>query len=399
MNDLNAAGSGVGGRVCPICRKPITPDTPQVMCSACGSLQHQACWEKNSGCSSIGCNGQPVLQAAPMAPPPEPMSPQAGPLGGSPTRGPLVGGPAPSQGGPLAGGYQHGGPLVGGPLNGGPGNAGPLTGGAPAGVPTGGQPQCPSCGHVLGPFDTSCPGCSIPVSVTPRPAAPKPQQQYTQPQTAPNLPPGAYQSNRSADDGFFYGENAGSLSRWAAAFVDNIIVFFIAAVISVTFFGVKADDVSKSRQPLDKPALCQVAPGSPSGNYAPNNGYPSNNNPGNGYSSPNDPQVMTPQQVSEAQAEESSKNKDKAVLVILWFAYEVIMTAAFGATVGKFLFGTRVVRYGVGKKLSFGAALGRSIVKFLTSAMCFFLFLYIVFSDEHRALHDLAANSEVVSIR
>jgi ribosomal protein L37E len=48
------------GKTCPYCQTPIKPGEAVVFCSACGMPHHRQCWDEARGCTTFGCNGNPV---------------------------------------------------------------------------------------------------------------------------------------------------------------------------------------------------------------------------------------------------------------------------------------------------------------------------------------------------
>lgn len=55
------------GSTCPFCQEAIVEGQTIVTCHACGSLQHDMCWQHNGGCASYHCD-QKVRQARAMRP-------------------------------------------------------------------------------------------------------------------------------------------------------------------------------------------------------------------------------------------------------------------------------------------------------------------------------------------
>ena len=58
---------------CPHCRTSIQPEEQVTICSRCGTTHHAACWQENHGCTTLGCQGSPLVaqQAIPQPSPPE----------------------------------------------------------------------------------------------------------------------------------------------------------------------------------------------------------------------------------------------------------------------------------------------------------------------------------------
>lgn len=58
------------GKVCPACQTPFNENDVIVVCGACKTPQHLACWQAHNGCSTPGCTGgieEVVLPSAPGA--------------------------------------------------------------------------------------------------------------------------------------------------------------------------------------------------------------------------------------------------------------------------------------------------------------------------------------------
>jgi hypothetical protein len=47
------------GRTCPFCQAVIKPGHSVMLCSVCGVVHHQDCWNENGGCTTPGCAGVP----------------------------------------------------------------------------------------------------------------------------------------------------------------------------------------------------------------------------------------------------------------------------------------------------------------------------------------------------
>lgn len=78
------------------------------------------------------------------------------------------------------------------------------------------------------------------------------------------------------------------------------------------------------------------------------------------------------------------------------FIYEAIMISSTRqATFGKILMKIKVVGEN-GERLSFGQALGRSLIKYISSNLCILLWLWPLFNPEEQSLHDLVVKSYVV---
>lgn len=76
--------------------------------------------------------------------------------------------------------------------------------------------------------------------------------------------------------------------------------------------------------------------------------------------------------------------------------YEAFMVSSpKQATFGKMVMKIKVVGE-QGERLSFGAALGRSLIKYVTSNLCILLWLWPLFNQTEQALHDLVVKGYVV---
>lgn len=91
-----------------------------------------------------------------------------------------------------------------------------------------------------------------------------------------------------------------------------------------------------------------------------------------------------------------------AILPVLLIAsigpivYEVFMiSSSRQATFGKILMKIKVVDQ-QGQRLTVGAAIGRTLIKYLTVNFCFLLWLWPLFNDKEQALHDIIVNDLVV---
>lgn len=76
--------------------------------------------------------------------------------------------------------------------------------------------------------------------------------------------------------------------------------------------------------------------------------------------------------------------------------YEAFMiSSAKQATIGKIVMKIKVVDE-QGLRLTFGAALGRSLIKYVTSNLCILLWLWPLFNNTEQALHDLVVKDFVI---
>jgi len=81
-----------------------------------------------------------------------------------------------------------------------------------------------------------------------------------------------------------------------------------------------------------------------------------------------------------------------AISLVLSGVYYIVMTAHFGATVGKMIFRARVVKID-GTRVGYGA----SAIRFLGSIVSWLIlgigYLFVAFREDKRALHDLMAGT------
>ncbi len=92
--------------------------------------------------------------------------------------------------------------------------------------------------------------------------------------------------------------------------------------------------------------------------------------------------------------------------LILGIAYEVVLTALFGRTLGKLAVGAKVVRVDDGRAPGWGRSLGRyltlnlaNLIPVLGNAVTLFVYLSPVFSELLQGLHDKAAATVVINVR
>ena len=76
--------------------------------------------------------------------------------------------------------------------------------------------------------------------------------------------------------------------------------------------------------------------------------------------------------------------------------YEVFMlSSSRQATFGKVIMKIKVIDE-QGQRLTLGAAIGRTLIKYLTVNFCFLLWLWPLFNKEEQALHDLIVRDLVI---
>ncbi|WJY27962.1 MULTISPECIES: RDD family protein [Sporosarcina] len=85
----------------------------------------------------------------------------------------------------------------------------------------------------------------------------------------------------------------------------------------------------------------------------------------------------------------------KAVMLIVFLAYFLLMTRYFGQTAGKMICGIRVVRK-AGGRLSWSSLLFREVIGRYISKTLVIPYLLVVFMPHKEALHDLFADTEVI---
>jgi uncharacterized RDD family membrane protein YckC len=83
-------------------------------------------------------------------------------------------------------------------------------------------------------------------------------------------------------------------------------------------------------------------------------------------------------------------------LIATWFYSAILESSAWQATLGKKIFGIRVTDLS-GNRISFGKATGRHFGKYLSSLICVIGFIMAAFTEKKQALHDMLANTLVVS--
>lgn len=83
--------------------------------------------------------------------------------------------------------------------------------------------------------------------------------------------------------------------------------------------------------------------------------------------------------------------------IVMWVAYEALMLASRGQTLGKMAMKIKVVRAD-GMPLSAGQAWGRAFMRqILASCLSIFNYIPAFFTKERTCLHDLVANTRVVN--
>ncbi|WP_375709577.1 RDD family protein [Geobacillus subterraneus] len=81
---------------------------------------------------------------------------------------------------------------------------------------------------------------------------------------------------------------------------------------------------------------------------------------------------------------------------VVFYAYFVLMTKAFGQTLGKMVFGLKVVDE-QGEPLTWLTVLFREVVgKFIAKKLLFIGFLFVAFSEKKKGMHDQFADTIVI---
>lgn len=96
----------------------------------------------------------------------------------------------------------------------------------------------------------------------------------------------------------------------------------------------------------------------------------------------------------EAMARDLAPRITYEMLIII--GYNVLLNGQFGATLGKFAVGARIVNTD-GSPIGFGKALLRWLAMIVTNITLGIGFLIVAFRRDKRALHDLIAGTKVVS--
>ena len=126
------------GRICPYCKEPIRQGDAVRVCSSCGTVHHEACWNANGGCTTPGC---PEQNSAVQYGAPAVVCAQCGmSYGGDQSFCPGCGTPNPSYNNPIPVAAQN----------------------YPVPVANaGGANVCSNCGTVLMQGQTFCPSCGM----------------------------------------------------------------------------------------------------------------------------------------------------------------------------------------------------------------------------------------------
>lgn len=231
--------------------------------------------------------------------------------------------------------------------------------------------MCGMCGSVLRRISSSLPQASGPTAAPPvagkaapavLPPRPEPPGQMPAPPPRP-LPPGQTlapppelraanlrrsqmrtDARRMASMSL-EGEPAGFLLRFAAIFVDGIILFLgmmILGVIIVVILMVNAH--GRSEIPESGPLAVAI----------------------------------------------------NGIFIIATVAYHAgLESSRMQGTLGKYICGIKVVD-STGERISLGLGIGRIFAKYLSAIICYIGFLMAAFNEDKRTLHDMITNTEVV---
>ena len=83
------------------------------------------------------------------------------------------------------------------------------------------------------------------------------------------------------------------------------------------------------------------------------------------------------------------------LIYVFYLFYSAFFVSRYGGTPGKRICKLRIVR-GDGSRVTFGRALGRYLAKFLSKIIFFIGYLFILFDDQKRALHDMICDTRVI---
>ena len=87
---------------------------------------------------------------------------------------------------------------------------------------------------------------------------------------------------------------------------------------------------------------------------------------------------------------------DQVLEAAITFGYYVLLTAAFGATLGKMALGMRVVEESGQKAGFFRVLIRETIGKFVSAFVLFVGFIWILFDDKRQGWHDKIGGTFVV---
>lgn len=87
-----------------------------------------------------------------------------------------------------------------------------------------------------------------------------------------------------------------------------------------------------------------------------------------------------------------------AVELIIDTTYSVILVTKFGGTVGKLVFGLRVITAD-GGRLTYKHSFARALAQWLSTIPCGLGFVLAAFDGEKRALHDIICNTRVIRVK
>lgn len=81
----------------------------------------------------------------------------------------------------------------------------------------------------------------------------------------------------------------------------------------------------------------------------------------------------------------------------IWFPYRIILHYFYGATLGKKLFGIRVIRAQDGQPITLGQSVGRTFASLISSLLFGLGYLMVIWDSRKQGLHDRLAGT--VSVR
>ncbi|MBN9091102.1 MAG: RDD family protein [Reyranella sp.] len=87
-----------------------------------------------------------------------------------------------------------------------------------------------------------------------------------------------------------------------------------------------------------------------------------------------------------------------ASVLVGWLYFGLLESSDYGATLGKWILGLRVVD-DQGGRISFLRASGRFFAKFISALILTIGFIMVALTDRKRALHDILAGTLVVTVR
>jgi len=200
--------------------------------------------------------------------------------------------------------------------------------------------QCPNCGYVMQPFENTCPRCARlgPPKPAPPPATPQPVQPTPGTPQAFAYPPVARP---------FYAEYAGFWTRFAAAFLDGILLSIGEGILRhIARFMVEA--------------------------------------------------LLGAQGSGDESVRATAKWTGIVLGTVLnWLYFTLMESSSRQATLGKSALGIIVTDMN-GDQISWGRANARYWSKLLSALTLFIGYLMVAFTEKKQALHDMIAGTLVV---